>query len=234
MISFAKKVDLKPGDKVLELGCGWGSFAKFAAENYDCQIVAVNIATEQINYAKESCKGLPIEFLLCDYRDSHIYNPSKIKFNKVVSIGLCEHVGYKNYRHFFEIARSNIKDDGLFLLHTIGRNVTSNYVDPWINKYIFPNGMLPSIKQLGSNVENLFIVEDLHNFGADYDKTLMAWKSNFDTHWNELSKRYDEQFYRMWTYYLLSCAGTFRARDMQLWQFVLSPKGKIDGYRSLR
>lgn len=229
-----KKIDLKPGDHVLELGCGWGSFAKFAAENYGCRIVAVNISSEQIAYAKESCKNLPIEFHLCDYRDCTTYNPHQIKFDKIVSIGLCEHIGYKNYRRFFQIARSHIKEDGLFLLHTIGRNTTAKIVDPWINKYIFPNGFLPSIKQLGSNMEHIFILEDLHNFGSDYDKTLMAWKNNFDQHWAELSNRYNEKFYRMWTYYLLSCAGTFRARNMQLWQFVLSPKGKLNGYCSIR
>lgn len=231
---ICRKIDLRPGDKVLELGCGWGSFAKFAAEKYGCQIAAVNISSEQINYAKQAGKGLPIEFHLCDYRDKSSYNPQNIKFDKIVSIGLCEHIGYKNYRHFMQIARDNIKEDGLFLLHTIGRNNSINFVDPWINKYIFPNGMLPSIKQLSSSMENLFVLEDLHNFGSDYDKTLISWKNNFDASWITLSSRYDEKFYRMWTYYLLSCAGGFRAREMQLWQFVLSPRGKLNGYHSIR
>lgn len=229
-----KKLDLKSGDKVLELGCGWGTFAKYAAENYGCQITAVNIAKEQIKFAQKNCKKLPVNFYLSDYRDPHIYNPDRIKFDKVVSIGLCEHIGYKNYRQFLQIVRSNLEDNGLFLLHTIGRNNSVNFVDPWINKYIFPNGMLPSIKQLSGNMENLFVVEDLHNFGADYDKTLMAWHRNFDKSWPKLSARYDERFYRMWTYYLLSCAGIFRARGMQLWQFVLSPKGLLNGYHSIR
>lgn len=229
-----KKIELKPDDHILELGCGWGSFAKYAAEKYGCKITAVNISDEQIKYAKEFCKGLPVEFHLCDYRDTHIYNSKNLKFNKAVSIGLCEHVGPKNYRKFFQIVRSNLKEDGLFLLHTIGRNNTFKVVDPWMNKYIFPNGILPSIKQLSSNLENIFIIEDLHNFGSDYDKTLMAWKNNFDKHWPELSTRYDEKFYRMWTYYLASCAGVFRAREMQLWQFVLTPKGKLNGYNSVR
>lgn len=231
---ICKKLDLKPGDKVLELGCGWGSFAKYAAENYGCHIVAVNISTEQIKYARENSNSLPIEFFLCDYRDQAIYNSNQIKFDKVVSIGLCEHIGYKNYRRFMNIVRNNIKEDGLFLLHTIGRNNSVNFVDPWINKYIFPNGMLPSIKQIAGSSENLFVIEDLHNFGADYDKTLMAWRKNFMDHWPQLSLRYDEKFYRMWNYYLLSCAGAFRAREMQLWQFVLTPKGKLNGYQSIR
>lgn len=229
-----KKMDLQPGDKVLELGCGWGSFAKFAAENYGCQVVAVNISQEQIKYANENKGKLPIEFFLCDYRDVNVYNPSKIKFDKVISIGLCEHIGYKNYRQFMQIVRNNLKESGLFLLHTIGRNNSVNFVDPWINKYIFPNGMLPSIKQLAGSAENLFVIEDLHNFGSDYDKTLLAWRKNFIDHWPQLSLRYDDKFYRMWNYYLLSCAGTFRAREMQLWQFVLTPKGKLNGYQSIR
>lgn len=229
-----KKIDLQAGDTVLELGCGWGSFAKYAAEKYGCRVVGVNISKEQIKYAKEFTKELPVEFFLCDYRNQEIYNPNKIKFDKVVSIGLCEHIGYKNYRNFFQIVKNNLKEDGHFLLHTIGRNTSINFVDPWINKYIFPHGMLPSVKQLSENMENLFVIEDLHNFGVDYDKTLLAWHKNFVDYWPHLSLRYDEKFYRMWTYYLLSCAGVFRAREMQLWQFVLIPKGKLNGYRSVR
>lgn len=231
---ICRKLDLQPGDKVLELGCGWGSFAKFAAQQYQCEVTAINISSEQIRYAKESTENLPIKFLLSDYRDIPSYNPSHIKFDKIISIGLCEHVGYKNYRQLMEVARKNLKDDGLFLLHTIGRNTSINYVDPWINKYIFPNGMLPSISQLSASMETLFVMEDLHNFGADYDKTLIAWSKNFQEHWPKLAIRYDENFYRMWLYYLHSCAGAFRAREMQLWQFVLSPKGKLNGYRSIR
>lgn len=229
-----RKLELKSTDKVLELGCGWGSFAKYAAEKYGCQIVAANISVEQVRYAKESCRHLPVNVQLCDYRDEHIYNPNKVIFDKVVSIGLCEHVGPKNYRHLMEIAKRNMKPEGLFLLHTIGKDESSHYVDPWINKYIFPNGMLPSLAQLNKAMEDLLIVEDLHNFGADYDKTLMAWHHNFNLHWPLLKERYGEIFFRMWNYYLLSCAGAFRARGMQLWQLVLSPKGIVGGYRSVR
>lgn len=229
-----RKMNLKQGEKILELGCGWGSFAKFAAENYGCEVVAVNISTEQVRYAGESCAHLPVKIHLCDYRDSHIYNPNKILFDKIVSIGLCEHVGAKNYRSFMRIARENMKETGLFLLHTIGKNESNTYVDPWINKYIFPNGMLPSMAYLTEAMENIFVVEDLHNFGSDYDKTLMAWHHNFITHWPKLRSQYGDKFYRLWTYYLLSCAGVFRARGMQLWQFVLSPTGVLEGYESIR
>jgi len=147
---------------------------------------------------------------------------------------MIEHVGYKTYRTYMEVAHRCLKDDGLFLLHTIGGNKSVTAVDPWINKYIFPNGMLPSIKQLGSAIEGLFVMEDWHNFSADYDKTLMAWHSNLEKHWDKIKANYDERFHRMWRYYLLSCAGAFRARANQLWQIVLSKEGIIGGYKSIR
>lgn len=229
-----RKLNLRPGDRVLELGCGWGSMAKFMAEKYGCSVVAVNISTEQVRYAQKICKDLPVKICLADYRDDHSYNPSAASFDKVVSIGLCEHIGHKNYRNFIEITRRNIKDDGLFLLHTIGKNDSTNFVDPWINKYVFPNGILPSIKLLGEAIENLFVMEDLHNFGADYDKTLLAWHKNFIENWEKHKNSHNETFFRLWNYYLLSCAGAFRARSMQLWQMVLSPKGVLGGYDSIR
>lgn len=229
-----RKVELQPGDKVLELGCGWGSFAKYAAEKYQVEVTAVNISKQQMAFAKDSCKGLPIKLFTTDYRNQKIYNPQAIQFDKVVSIGMCEHVGYRNYKRFIKIARQNLKEDGLFLMHTIGKNRSVNFADPWIRKYIFPSGMLPSVKQIAAASEECFVMEDLHNFGNDYDKTLMAWFNNFEQHWPALKEKYDDRFYRMWKYYLLTCAGAFRARSMQLWQYVFSPKGKFNGYRSIR
>ncbi len=116
-------------------------------------------------------------------------------------------------------------------VHTIGKNVSDTAADPWISRYIFPNGEIPSISQIGSALEERFVCEDLHNFGADYDKTLMAWFANFDHAWPELKSGFDRSFYRMWKYYLLSCAGAFRARDIQLWQWVLSREGLEGGYQ---
>jgi cyclopropane-fatty-acyl-phospholipid synthase len=223
-----KKIGLKPGMTVLDLGCGFGGFLKYAAEHYKVSGVGINISKEQVKFAREATKGLPLEFQLIDYRDA------KGTFDRVVSIGMTEHIGYKNYRGFLELVRDRLSDDGLFLLHTIGANKSETASDPWTNKYIFPNGHLPSIKQLGESMENLFTMEDWHNFGADYDKTLMAWHHNFVAHWDEIKDEYDERFYRMWTYYLLSCAGAFRARRLQLWQVVLSKKGVLGGYHSIR
>lgn len=231
---ICRKIDIQKGDKVLELGCGWGGFAYYVATKYGCEVDAVNISTEQMKYAQQICKSLPVNIHVCDYRDIGSYNPKLKKFDKVVSIGMCEHVGYKNYPYFIDAARSQLKDDGLFLLHTIGKNYTTYFGDPWIQKYIFPNGMLPTIKLLSKAIEKHFVVEDLHNFGAYYDKTLMAWDDNFVANWSQIKSNYDERFYRMWRYYLLSCAGAFRARDLQLWQFVLSPHGVRGGYQSIR
>jgi len=221
---ICKKLGLKPGMRILDIGCGWGSFAKYAAEKYNVEVFGITISEEQVDLGKTLCRGLPVEIKLQDYRTVNE------KFDHIVSIGMFEHVGYKNYREYMEVAHSCLKDDGIFLLHTIGGNKSATAVDPWINKYVFPNGMLPSIKQIGNAIEGLFVMEDWHNFSADYDKTLMVWFDNFE----RVKSNYDERLYRMWKYYLLSCAGAFRARNIQLWQIVLSKKGVRGGYKSIR
>lgn len=191
---------------VLDIGCGWGSFAQFAAERYDVKVTGITISKEQAALAKDRCKGLPVVIKLMDYRDL------SGQYDAIVSLGMFEHVGYKNYRAYMEIVRKSLHDGGLFLLHTIGSNRSSVFTDPWIHKYIFPNSMLPSIGQIGKAIEGLFVMEHWENYSADYDKTLMTWYHNFKEHWNELASKYDETFFRMWEYYLLSCAATFRDR----------------------
>ncbi len=223
-----KKIDLRPGMKVLDVGCGWGSFAKYAAEKYGAHVIGVTISEEQIALGKELCKGLPVELRFQDYRDV------SEQFDRIVSLGMFEHVGYKNYRTFMERMWYCLKDDGLFLLHTIGTNTSTTCGDPWLETYIFPNSMLPSLKQIGQAIEGRFVMEDWHNFSAYYDPTLMAWFANFHNNWHTLKKNYDERFYRMWKYYLLTSAGFFRARYCQLWQIVLAKKGIPGGYSSIR
>jgi len=213
------KLDLRPSDHLLDIGCGWGGLARYAAERVGCAVTGVNISSEQLEYARNFCRELPVTFLDCDYR------AIAGRFDKIVSVGMFEHVGQKNYRIFMETIRRCLKEDGIFLLHTIGRNTSGAGCDPWITKYIFPNGMLPSVAQIAKAAEGLFVIEDWHNIGPHYDRTLMAWNRNFQAAWPRLKGRYDERFKRMWEYYLLSCAGAFRARSNQVWQVVMTPQG---------
>ena len=226
-----EKLQLKKGMKVLELGGGFGGLARFMAKEYGCTVVSYNISKEQIAYSREWCKGLPVTFIEADYREA------QGQYDRIVSIGLCEHIGYKNYRSFMELANRCLKEHGLFLLHTIAGNKSVVVTEPWTSKYIFPNSMIPSAKQLMTASEGLFTLEDLHNFGADYDKTLIAWHTNFEKTWHELEgtkPEYTERFHRMWRYYLLSCAGSFRCRDIHLYQIVYSKNGIPGGYKSVR
>ncbi len=223
-----RKLDLQPGMRVLDIGCGWGGTAKFAAERYKVEVVGVTVSKEQVRFGQELCRGLPVEICLQDYRNL------RGAFDRILSLGMFEHVGYKNYLAFFGMVNRYLKNGGLFLLHTIGANRSVTRTDPWIERYIFPNSMLPSARQICAAIEGMFVLEDWHNFGTDYDKTLMHWFSNFHDNWDALKENYDGRFYRMWKYYLLSCAGAFRARENQLWQIVLSPKGIPGGYRAPR
>ncbi len=223
---ICKKLELKPGMKVLDIGCGWGSFAKFAAEKYGVEVLGVSISKEQTALGKVLCQGLPVELRFQDYREVHG------QFDAVLSIGFFEHVGHKNYRTYMEVVNRCLKPEGISLLHTIGNNTSVTYVNEWTHKYIFPNGMIPSVAQIAKAAEGLFVMEDLHNFGPDYDKTLMAWHANFEKAWPQLKDRYGERFYRMWRYFLLSSAGGFRSRFNQLWQIVLTKPGrKLPEYR---
>ncbi|MDF1795884.1 MAG: cyclopropane fatty acyl phospholipid synthase [Coxiellaceae bacterium] len=217
-----EKLQLKPGMKVLDIGCGWGSLAKYAAENYGVEVVGVTVSQQQIELAREMCQGLPIELRLQDYRDVNE------EFDRIVSLGMFEHVGEKNYNTYMSVAHRCLKENGIFLLHTIGNNTTTHSVDPWINKYIFPDGKIPSIVEISKASEEYFVMEDWHNFGPYYDKTLMAWRANVTAQWDKLKSNYDDTFKRMWDYYLLSCAGSFRARHIQLWQVVFT-KGVVEG-----
>lgn len=227
---ICRKLSLDSGHHVLDIGCGFGSFAKFAAENYGCQVTGINISPQQAEQARAHCNGLPVSIITCDYRDVDAYFTDQ-KFDRLVSVGMFEHVGFKNYRHYFEIANRCLADNGLFLLHTIGSNVSRTHNDPWYDKYIFPNGLLPSIQQIGAAIEQTFVMEDWHNFGFDYYRTLVSWRQNFE---QAFDGDRDGEFYRMWTYYLCSAAAMFKSRRSQLWQIVLSNDGLEGGYISVR
>ncbi len=222
-----RKLELQKGQRLLDIGCGWGGLARHAAACYGVAVVGITVSQEQAKLAREFCRGLPVEIRYQDYREV------RDLFDRVVSIGMFEHVGYKNYRTFMQVVRRSLKDDGLFLLHTIGSLITGADSDPWIVKYIFPDSKIPSLAQIAGAAEGVFLVEDLENIGADYDKTLMSWWRNFEAHWPVLRLRYDERFRRMWQYYLLMCAGIFRSRRQQVWQTVCSKRGVPGGYHRI-
>jgi cyclopropane-fatty-acyl-phospholipid synthase len=227
---ICRKLHLAPGTRLLDIGCGWGGFARYAAEHYGVSVIGLTVSENQAAFARTHCQGLPVEILLQDYRS---YTG---KVDAIASVGMFEHVGVKNYPTFFEVAKRCLNPDGLFLLHNIGSLSSDVSIDPWINTHIFPNGKIPSMRQIATVLEGRFVIEDLHNFGADYDFTLMAWWQNFhdSLQTSDLGKKFDESFQRMWQYYLLTCAAAFRARNLHVWQFVLSPNGVAGGYQPAR
>jgi cyclopropane-fatty-acyl-phospholipid synthase len=227
-----RKLGLRPGMRVLDIGCGWGEALQYAAQRYGVSGVGVTISQAQAEYARRLCDGLPIDIRLQDYRE--VDEP----FDRIFSIGMFEHVGVRNYRNYFELARRCLADDaatggGLFLLHSIGSNRSVRHTDPWIGRYIFPNSMLPSAAQIAHAIEGLFVVEDWHGFGVYYDRTLQAWRDNIEAAWGGLPD-YDARFQRMWRFYLCASMAVFRTRRAQLWQLVLSPRGVPGGYASVR
>lgn len=223
-----RKIGVQPGQTVWDIGCGWGAFMGFAAEKYGANCVGVTVSPDQAAYGRERYKHLPVEFQVKDYR---LFEG---KTDHVVSMGMFEHVGHKNYRAYFEKARSVIKDDGLFMMHTIGSQWSTETIEPWLEKYIFPGGVIPSMAQIGTAIDGLFSVIDVHNIGPHYDRTLVAWYENFDRNWKKDRNPEEERFYRLWKYYLLCCAGGFRSKVLQVWQFVLSTRGVPDGYVTQR
>lgn len=219
-----RKLQLRPGMRVLDIGCGWGEALELAAREFGVEGVGITVSREQAQHAAWLCDGLPVTIELMDY------HALQGRFDRVFSIGMFEHVGASNYRSYMQKVRDCLTDDGLFLLHCIGGNASTRTTDPWISKYIFPNSMLPSVAQIGAAIDGLFVMEDWHNFGVNYHRTLMAWLQNFTAHWPELKDSLGERFYRMWRFYLCASAASFRARKNQLWQVVLSPHGVPGGY----
>lgn len=224
---ICRKLKLEAGMKLLDIGCGWGGLAAYAAENYGVEVTGVTISRQQQKLAREMVQGLPVEIILQDYRllTGH--------YDRIVSVGMFEHVGVKNYRTFFKKVQQLLSDNGIFLLHTIGDEYTTKAPEPFIHKYIFPNGKVPSRKEITENSVDLLRLEDWHNFGPDYDRTLMAWAKNIAAAWDDLPE-YDERFRRLWRYYLHACAGYFRCREGQLWQLVFTQLHDWNEYRSLR
>lgn len=212
----SKKIQLRPGMKVLDLGCGWGGFARYAAERYGAEVTGYTISERQATLGRELCAGLPVDLRLDDYRNA------RGQFDAVISIGIMEHVGPRNYRTYMDVVDRCLAPGGVAFVHTIAGNHSNDHIEPWMNRYIFPNAVLPSMAQLARAMEPRFVIEDVHNIGPHYDRTLMSWWERFDAAWPELRARYGDRFYRMWKYYLLSCAATFRTRTTQLYQLVFT------------
>jgi cyclopropane-fatty-acyl-phospholipid synthase len=228
MDMICRKLQLQSGMRLLDIGCGWGGLAAYAARNYGVEAVGVTVSQAQVELARRRCEGLPVTIALMDYRSL------RDTFDRIVSVGMFEHVGTRRYRTFMRVVRRCLAPDGLFLLHTIAANRSRRACDPWISKYIFPNSMLPSSRQISAAAEKLLVLEDWHSFGPDYDPTLLAWYRNFVASWDRIKANYDDRFFRMWSYYLLACAGAFRARRNQLWQIVFSKNGVRPRYAGVR
>ena len=224
---ICRKLDLQPGMRLLDIGSGWGGFLRYAVKNYGVEATGISPADNQINLAREKSEGLGITFIQQDYRDL------QGQFDRIVSIGMMEHVGPKNYKTFFQKCDELLTNDGRMLHHTISSNLTKQVTDPFFDRYIFPGGVLPSLAQIAGAVENVFVIEDVHNFGPDYDRTLLEWQRNISSKWSEIPQ-YDERFRRMWNYYLLSSAAGFRAGNLQLLQCVFQRVGQRPTYITAR
>jgi cyclopropane-fatty-acyl-phospholipid synthase len=213
---ICERLRLRPGLRLLDIGCGWGGLARYAARQCGCEVVGITISREQFDYAQRWCRGLNVEIQLRDYREV------TGRFDRIVSVGMAEHVGHKNYRTYFRTAADSLGEDGLFLCQGICNNSSQIHVDPWIKRYIFPNSVLPSAARLARAAEGIFILEDIKNIGLNYDRTLLAWEENFQRSWSRFADCYGERFRRMWRFYLLSCAGAFRARSLQVFSILFS------------
>jgi cyclopropane-fatty-acyl-phospholipid synthase len=175
---IANKLGLEPGMRVLDIGCGWGGAAAYFAEAHGCEVVGVTISQRQAELARHRCADLPVDIRVEDYREIDE------QFDRVYSIGMFEHVGVKNYRTYMDVCRRCLRDpDGLMLLHTIGASQSRHSSDPWIERHIFPNSMLPSAVQITEAAEEMLELQDWQNLGADYDPTLMAWHRNVEAAW---------------------------------------------------
>ncbi len=232
---LCRKLMLRPGMRVLDIGCGWGNFAAYAASRYGVSVVGLTVSKEQAALARQRCAGLDVEIVLEDYQK---YSG---EFDRVVSIEMIEAVGRKNIPSFFAMVERCLKPQGLFALQVISAEIFSRHsatpLDQyilWLQRRIFPNGWLPTLPQLIDPARKGLVIEDLHNFSADYAKTLSAWDKNFNAAWPSLKEKYGDEFYRMWMYYLNGCEALFHARMVQLYQVVYSKGGVPGGYTAVR
>lgn len=222
---IARKLRLRPGMKVLDIGCGWGGAIHYFAERYGVEGVAVTLSLDQRNAARELCSDYPVDIRLQDFREVDEM------FDCSYSIDMFGHLGRKDYRTYMEVVKRNLRPGGLHLVQTVGCEKSAK-PDPWVDRYIFPGGRIPSAKEIMEAAYGVLVLDDWHSFTKDYDRTFMTWHANLNSAWEDLDGDYDEQMKRMWRFYLMSFAGVFRSGFSQLWQivFALTHSGSSSDY----
>ena len=223
MNHIIKKLNLKPNQKVLDIGSGWGTLAMEIAKQSKCEVLGITLSENQLEYSKKKAKELNLEnqvsFKLIDYRELNE------KFDRIVSVGMFEHVGRKFYNKYFKSVAKMLTEDGVALIHTIGSNMTPRDPHPWISKYIFPGGYTPSLSEVAGPIEKSgLIISDLEVLRMHYSHTLRNWKERFMGKKDEVLNMFDEKFFRMWEFYLVGCELAFKWGDQVVFQFQLSKK----------
>mmetsp|Transcript_2643 Transcript_2643/g.5371 ORF Transcript_2643/g.5371 Transcript_2643/m.5371 type:complete len:414 (+) Transcript_2643:74-1315(+) len=219
-----RKLELQDGMKVADLGMGWGTAAAYMHKHGRVEVTGVSLSEEQVKWAQANLAKTGLKFVWEDYRD-HCENPANVgTYDRVYSIGMLEHVGFKNHATLFKCIKRLLKPDGLAVVHTIGEPDFLPNSDPFLDKYIFPGAVIPALSSVSAAIENDFILEDFQNFGYDYAKTLAVWAVNSEAFFRDNPTAYTPEFQRMWDYYLKMCEALFELRINQLWHFVLSPR----------
>ena len=218
-----KKLNLKPNQRVLDIGSGWGSLAIEIAKESQCEVVGITLSENQLEYSNKKAKELnlenQVEFRLIDYRQLDE------KFDRIVSVGMLEHVGRKFYKNYFNQVSNLLNDDGIALIHTIGSVNPPRNPQPWITKYIFPGGYTPSLSEVAKPIENSgLIISDIEVLRMHYAHTLRHWRERFVGKKDRILEMFDEKFFRMWEFYLSSCEMTFKWGDHVVFQFQLTKK----------
>lgn len=222
---IAEKLLLQPGQRVLDIGCGWGSMAFYLTEHFGVEVTGLTLSTEQLKVAERRAqeRGLTnVNFKLQDYREhTGVYD-------RIVSIGMFEHVGKPNYDSYFKKIKDVLVDDGVALIHSIGRSGPPGLTNPWIRKYIFPGGSVPSLSEMSQGIEHAeLMMTDIEILRLHYAKTLRIWQQRFHAHKEVIREKMGERFYRMWDFYLTICEISFQYTDSVVFQIQLAKQHDV-------